>query len=321
MEQHVAVAEGSDRPDRTAAPAAVWVAVAAATAATALGVVTTTAAAPTGRQLTAGGLESYVGSTTPGAPVLGAAVAVSFAVITVGLLRRSRLARAWTGVSTVLLLVALVSGLLVPGLLVATALAVVATGLLTVVPSARSWFAAAPARPVPTSIAVVRVSVLVAALFWLLAALVAVAAVVLVSAGPGDGRIALRLGAPIREVVALLTPVLLGAALLCLVVGGLYLWLRAALGRGSRVARVIATVLFAGHAVGLVAGTWSGTTAVAVTLQIILLVGLRVASDGRRHFGGQALSAVEDRLHRLLPGDRVEPGRGAHERVDERVGA
>lgn len=328
--------EAPQVPARRRMPATAWAAVAATTATTALGVAAVVAGLPGRGDLTPRGLESYATPAAVDVPAVGGLVAVVFALVTIGLLRRSRLARAWTAVGAVLLLVAAASGLLAPGLVLATGLAVAASGLLVLSPGARSWFAAAPARPVPTSLAVVRVSLLVPALFWFLAAVAAGAAALLVVDGLGDGRLALRLNRPIAEVTGLVVPVLIGAAALCLVVGVLYLWLRAALGRGSRVARVLATILFAGHAVGLVTSVWTGTTAVALALQVVLLIALWVPSDARRRFGGQALPVVEDWHRRLLGGGgTTDTGHGAdgsddadtgeipvaEARPDQRVGA
>ena len=297
-----------------AMPVLLWAAIGALALAAVLCLVTVLGSLSATGALSTSELEVLASTAGSSAPALGLVGTVWFALAGWFVALGSRPARAFVLVGAAIGLAALLNGLLVPTLASAALLVIAAAVVLVVVPDARAWFAGPYARPVrsPVSLLVARTAVISAAILAAMGTLVSgvlglIAVVGGLAAAAGAARS--ELGSALGGLLGVIGGFALVLALLLGGLAGLLVWATTALGRRSRAARVVVTVL-----AGLVALGWllalDATTLPGLVLAAVVVGALWVPDDARHHFGDAPLPAVArglDRLHATVSAPRDVP--------------
>ena len=310
-----------------AMPVLLWAAIGALALAAVLSLVPVLGSLSATGALSTSELEVLASTAGSSAPALGLVGTVWFALAGWFVALGSRPARAFVLVGAAIGLAALVNGLLVATLASAALLVIAAAVVLVVVPDARAWFAGPYARPVrsPVSLLLARTAVISAAILAAMGTLVTgvlglIAVVGGLAAAAGAARS--ELGSALGGLLGVIGGFALVLALLLGGLAGLLVWATTALGRRSRAARMVVTVLAGLVALGSLLAL-DATTLPGLVLAAIVVGALWVPDDARHHFGDAPLPAVSrglDRLHATVSAPREapasssgRPGTGWHE--------
>lgn len=294
-----------------AMPVLLWAAIGALALAAVLCLVTLLGSLTTSGALSTAELQVLASTAGQAAPVLGLVGTVWFGLAAWFVALGSRPARAFVVVGAAIGTAALVNGLLVATLASAALLVLAAAVVLVVVPDARAWFAGPHARTLrsPVSLLLARTAVIAAAVASAMGALVTgglglIAVVGGLAAAAGAARS--ELGSALGGLLGVIGGFALVLALLLGGLTALLVWATTALGRGSRAARVVVTVLAGLVALGSLLAL-DATTLPGLVLAAVVVGALWVPDDARRHFGDAPLPAVArglDRLHATVSAPR-----------------
>ncbi|WP_378036534.1 hypothetical protein [Actinomycetospora atypica] len=297
-----------------AMPVLLWAAIGALALAAVLCLVTVLESLTTSGALSTAELQVLASTAGQAAPALGLVGTVWFSLAAWFVALGSRPARAFVLVGAAIGTAALLNGLLVGTLASAALLVLAAAVVLVVVPDARAWFAGPYARPVrgPVSLLVARTAVITAAILAAMGTLVTgvlglIAVVGGLAAAAGAARS--ELGSALGGLLGVIGGFALVLALLLGGLTGLLVWATAALGRRSRPARVVVTVLAGLVALGSLLAL-DATTLPGLVLAAVVVGALWVPDDARHHFGDAPLPAVArglDRLHATVSAPREAP--------------